>query len=165
MEAAYRRLLEVPGWTRISESGPELLPESTPARWRAAVHNDLFLGVDHTAIGISDTARSLAFYGRLGLRVSAQSLNVGSEQQLLDALVRPEASVTALSLRDGGPHPELLCYLNVTRAPATVLRNNDIAASRTVFEMTAERAASAGFETCLRDPDGHHVQIISNEAR
>jgi len=59
----------------------------------------------------------------------------------------------------------LLCYLNVKRAAATALRNNDVAASRTIFAMAPERAASAGFENCLRDPDAHYVQIFSNEAR
>jgi catechol 2,3-dioxygenase-like lactoylglutathione lyase family enzyme len=188
MEAAYRRLLEVPGWTRISQAGPELLPESsgsvtafkfrdpeghplellafpkrsTPIQWRGAAPNDLFLGVDHSAISVSDTARSLAFYARLGMRASTQSLNSGPEQQLLDALDRPEVNVTALSLHGRGPHLELLCYLNSTPA-APVLHNNDVAATRTVFETASAQAASAGLEYCLRDPDGHHVQVISGE--
>lgn len=190
METAYRRLLEVPGWTPISTRGPQVLPErsggvtafkfrdpeghplellafpkqSAPVQWRAAAHDDLFLGIDHSAISVSDSARSLAFYDGLGLRSATHSVNVGLEQQFLDALVRPEVNVTALSLRDGGPHLELLCYLNATRAAAMVLRNNDVAATRTVFELAPERAASAGFENCLRDPDGHHVQIVSDEA-
>jgi catechol 2,3-dioxygenase-like lactoylglutathione lyase family enzyme len=189
MEAAYRRLLAVPGWTRISKAGPELLPESsgsvtafkfrdpeghplellafpkrrTPVKWRGAAPNELFLGVDHSAISVSDTARSLAFYGRLGIRASTQSLNSGREQQFLDALDRPEVNVTALSLHGRGPHLELLCYSNSTPA-APVLHNNDVAATRTVFEMASGQAATAGFEYCLRDPDGHHVQVISDEA-
>jgi catechol 2,3-dioxygenase-like lactoylglutathione lyase family enzyme len=187
MESAYRQLLKVPGWTPISTGAPELLPEtsgsvtafkfrdpeghplellafptaSMPVRWKATAHSELFLGIDHSAISVSDTARSLTFYRRLGLSVCTQTLNSGPEQQRLDALNRPEVTVTALSLPDDGPHLELLCYLNVARAATPVLRNNDVAAARTVFEMATEQAASAGSDNCLCDPDGHHVQMIS----
>jgi catechol 2,3-dioxygenase-like lactoylglutathione lyase family enzyme len=129
---------------------------------QATVQNDLFLGMDHSAISGSDTARSLAFYRKLGLRVNAQTLNIGPEQQCLDDLDRPEVKVTALALPDDQPHLELLCHLNLTRVAAPVPRNNDVAAARTVFEMAPEQATSTRWiEICLRDPDGHHVQMIS----
>ncbi len=191
METAYRRLLEVPGWTPISTRGPETLPAHsgsviafkfrdpeghplellafpkghTPVRWRAKAHSDLFLGVDHSAIVVSDTARSLAFYRQQGMRLSAQSLNVGSEQQRLDALERPEVQVTALSLPGDGPHLELLCYRHPANAATIVLHNNDVAATRTVIAISAKTHKSTGFDNCLRDPDGHCVWTISNEAR
>ena len=62
----------------------------TPPRWQAAAHPGLFLGIDHSAISVRNTERSLAFYRQLGLRLSAGSLNERNEQQHLDALDRPE---------------------------------------------------------------------------
>ena len=45
------------------------------------VSRNIFLGIDHTAIVISDTDKSLAFYrDLLGLRVAGESENYGIEQ-------------------------------------------------------------------------------------
>lgn len=45
----------------------------------------LFLGIDHTAIVVSDTDRSLAFYrDALGLRVAGGAVNYGVEQEHLN---------------------------------------------------------------------------------
>ena len=88
MALAYRRLCSVSGWTAISIDGPQRLPPSSggvsafkfrdpdghplellafpdgrwPAQWRARSNGDLALGIDHSAISVSDSARSIAFY-------------------------------------------------------------------------------------------------------
>src|SRR4030095_15445455 len=46
---------------------------------------NIFLGIDHTAIVVSDTDKSLAFYrDLLGLRVAGESENYGVEQEHLN---------------------------------------------------------------------------------
>ena len=76
--------------SRSSEGHPlELLafaPGATPAHW-AFQSGNLCLGIDHSAISVADTDRSVAFYSRLGLARTASSLNVGPEQEKLDDLV------------------------------------------------------------------------------
>jgi catechol 2,3-dioxygenase-like lactoylglutathione lyase family enzyme len=189
MESAYSRLLSVQGWKPISTASPEHLPESsgnvaafkfrdpeghplellafpknrTPIRWRPTGHPSLFLGVDHSAISIRDTARSLAFYRALGFHVSAHTVNQGPEQQRLDGVPQASVEVAALAPPEAGPHLELLCYGSHSPAHASELRNNDIAATRTVLE--AAPAALSGVlgrrEYCFRDPDGHYLQRVS----
>jgi catechol 2,3-dioxygenase-like lactoylglutathione lyase family enzyme len=47
--------------------------------------NDLFLGIDHTAVAVEDTDRSLGFYrDALGFHVAGESLNYGTEQEHLN---------------------------------------------------------------------------------
>jgi catechol 2,3-dioxygenase-like lactoylglutathione lyase family enzyme len=90
MDKAYAALQRV-GFTPISDAGPVTLPPANgfvkafkfrdpdghplellyfpPGQGRQvwAGHSDkVFLGVDHSAIGVVDTARSEAFYGTLG---------------------------------------------------------------------------------------------------
>lgn len=76
-------------------------PDKGEARW----HNQnetsspdpagLFLGIDHSAIGISDTARSCRFYDELlGLRLGGDGVNHGPEQDGLDGLAATQVRIT-----------------------------------------------------------------------
>ena len=48
-------------------------------------NGELFLGIDHTAIVVSDTAQSLKFYrDLLGLKLVGESMNHGTEQEHLN---------------------------------------------------------------------------------
>src|SRR6266481_2568855 len=59
-------------------------PGKGDPRWQEKTDN-LFLGIDHTAIGISSTDASLHFYrDLLGLRRSGESENFGTEQEHLN---------------------------------------------------------------------------------
>src|SRR5260370_967190 len=50
-------------------------------RWEETTDN-LFLGIDHTALGIANTEASLHFYrDLLGLRKAGESENFGTEQE------------------------------------------------------------------------------------
>ena len=187
MAPAYRRLCSVKGWSAISTDGPQRLPASSgavtafkfrdpdghplellafpeyklPARWRGRAKRDLFLGIDHSAISVSDSARSIGFYEALGLRLAARSLNSGLEQARLDNLHNPRVEVTALEPRQAAPHLELLCYRSAnTYAGQAVLANNDVAATRLVFEAGPGSDAGAAGPQALVDPDGHHVLIV-----
>ncbi len=76
-------------------------PDKGEARW----HNNnnanspdpagLFLGIDHSAIGISDTERSCRFYNQLlGLRLGGDGVNHGPEQDGLDGLASTRVRIT-----------------------------------------------------------------------
>jgi catechol 2,3-dioxygenase-like lactoylglutathione lyase family enzyme len=187
---AWQRLSAVGGWTAISIGGPQRLPESSggvtvfkfrdpdghplellafpsgnvPANWSNRSSDSLCLGIDHSAIGVSDSARSIAFYETLGFRVAARSLNRGREQTCLDAVDNACVEVTALAARRATPHVELLCYRSGAR-DRSVLQNNDVAATRLVLEAVGpvsedESVAAAS----LTDPDGHHLVIVSRIA-
>ena len=76
-------------------------------RWHAA-SGRLFLGIDHTAIVVGDTDRSLAFYrDLLGLRVVGESTNYGSEQERLNNVFGARLHITGLRAA-AGPGVEFL---------------------------------------------------------
>jgi catechol 2,3-dioxygenase-like lactoylglutathione lyase family enzyme len=76
-------------------------------------HTDrLFLGIDHSAIAISNTQQSLQFYrDLLGMQVESHSLNTGETQARLDGLPEAEVQVTDLRPAQGGLGIELLDYI------------------------------------------------------
>jgi catechol 2,3-dioxygenase-like lactoylglutathione lyase family enzyme len=131
-----------------------------PPRWRAAA-DELCMGIDHSAICVSDSARSVAFYAALGLTRSAQSLNSGAEQQRLDGVNEPRVEVTALTPQVPTPHVELLCYRSVRYGVHEALCSNDIAATRLIFDGAARMRGEAAGPTVRRvlDPDHHQLLI------
>jgi catechol 2,3-dioxygenase-like lactoylglutathione lyase family enzyme len=161
----------------------QFAPGQEPPAWRATSPRTTFLGIDHSAIVVANTAHSIGFYCELlGLSTSSSSLNQGPEQERLDGLHDAVVEVTGLATCSGvPPHVELLCY----RAPLTgrsrspVLSSNDIAATRLVLDVddvgrAVERLAAAqacfiypGVATprddpeaaLLRDPDGHALLL------
>jgi len=179
IDAAYRWLSTFGGWTAISRGGPRRLPPASggvtafkfrdpeghpiellafpdgaaPPVWRAERNAGPCLGIDHTAISVSDTGRSIDFYQGFGLRTGARSLNVGAGQANLDGLRAPRVEVTALSPPQAPPHLELLCYEGRDAGP--VAANNDVAATRTLLE--ADLACPDG----VIDPDGHRLLIAA----
>lgn len=64
--------------------------------------NRLWLGIDHTAIGIQDTDASLAYYrDLLGLEVAGNSENYGSEQEHLNQVFGAHLLITGLKAGEG----------------------------------------------------------------
>jgi catechol 2,3-dioxygenase-like lactoylglutathione lyase family enzyme len=85
-------------------------PGKGDPKWQAR-SNRLFLGIDHTAIVVSDTDASLAFYrDGLGMRVAGTSENYGTEQEHLNNVFGARLRITALRA-SSGPGVELLEYL------------------------------------------------------
>src|SRR5713101_663802 len=85
-------------------------PDKGNAKWHARTEN-LFLGIDHTAIVISDTEASLKFYrDRLGMEVAGESENYGPEQERLNNVFGARLRITALRA-GSGPGIEFLEYL------------------------------------------------------
>lgn len=193
MAAAVAQLEQVEGWTAITSGGPQQLPatsggvtafkfrdpeghpleflqfppDQVPVRWQQPRAHGPFLGIDHSAICVADSARSMAFYAALGLERSTQTVNDDPAQARLDNLVRPVAEVTGMSPSQPTPHVELLCYRGASAAARLDLRANDVAATCLVFE--PDRRASAP-ENCrapvqnLTDPDGHHLAVAWEDA-
>lgn len=155
------------------------------ARWHRE-GDDLFMGIDHTAITVADTEQSLRFYrDGLGFSVAGASENYGTEQEHLNNVFGARLRITALK-PPAGPKIELLEYLAPrdgrdypTDAKAsdllhweTRVRVSDAGrAYQQARELRAPiiSARSGNYTThsnefLLRDPDGH-VLAIGDEAR
>lgn len=60
-----------------------------------------FLGIDHSAIGISDTPRQQAFYESLGLKLAGKSENYGPEQEHLNQVFGARLEISGLMAQQG----------------------------------------------------------------
>jgi catechol 2,3-dioxygenase-like lactoylglutathione lyase family enzyme len=145
----------------------------------------LFLGIDHTAIGVQETEASLRLYrDRLGLRVAGGSENYGTEQEHLNNVFGAHLRITTLraakgpgiefleylSPRDGRPVPSDL-RANDLLHWQTTLRVRDAGAALAASTEAAARQVSPGIVTLadgplakgraamVRDPDGHALLI------
>jgi len=142
-------------------------------RWQAR-DGQLFLGIDHTAIAVADTERSLRFYRDvLGLEVKGHSLNEGIEQERLSGVTGARVRITGLR-GAGGPGVELLEYLapgpgrpspeDTQPADAwyweIVIAVEDLAAARAKLDAAG---IAVGADLVVTDPDGHHVRLIQKE--
>ncbi len=209
MDRAYEHLREHK--VEYASSGPQLLPKTIPnaAGIRAFYFKDpdghpleilqfppdkgaekwhrktdqLFLGIDHTAIVVADTERSLGFYrDTLGFRVAGESENFGTEQEHLNNVFGARLRITGLRAA-AGPGIELLEYMAPRdgRPAPSDLRANDLAHWQTrLVTGDASRVASAlrgrtlvspgkvetpggelGFHRAVGvgDPDGHVMQL------
>ena len=152
-------------------------------RWQQT--DRLFLGIDHTAIVISDTEASLRFYrDLLGLKVAGESENYGPEQERLNNVFGARLRITALRAPDG-PGIEFLEYLSPRdgRPYPADAKPNDLfhwhttllgtSADDTARTLRTERARfiSSGISEVpyadpeprksflVRDPDGHAIRI------
>ncbi len=138
-------------------------------RWQQWT-DELFLGIDHTAIVVSDTERSLAFYrDALGLKVAGGAENFGVEQEHLNQVFGARLRITALRAPTG-PGIEFLEYITPPggRALPPNAQTNDLLAWRTMLSVedaaqitTAATNAGGSFVTpaLSRDPDGHLLEI------
>jgi catechol 2,3-dioxygenase-like lactoylglutathione lyase family enzyme len=154
-----------------------------PPKWRDPAGR-VFLGIDHTAIVVADTERSLRFYrDTLGFAIGGESENYGIEQEELSGVRGARVRIT--NLRAGsGPGIELLEY-RVPRTgrlyPAdagsndlwhwhtTLFTHDANAAARALrafgahFLSPEARPAALGRRAILaRDPDGHALEIIKS---
>jgi len=154
-------------------------------RWQANT-NKLFLGIDHTAIGISNTGASLKFYrDLLGLRKAGESENFGTEQEHLNQVFGAHLLITGMR-SDSGPGIEFLEYLTPRdgRPCQADVRANDIVHWQTMIAtddldllvkklrdanvhfvsagVVAMAKDKAGFAkgALVSDPDGHNVLLL-----
>ena len=163
MDAAYARLRGVGRFTPISD-GPQVLPPSSgsvvafkfrdaeghplellafpvgkgPPAWETKRASGLFLGIDHSAIAVGNTARSRSFFeSAFGLRLDQQSENAGPEQSALDAVPDAQVTVSGMVPAMVPPHVELLGYKVGPRRPIDEsTTSSDIAATHIILETT-----------------------------
>jgi catechol 2,3-dioxygenase-like lactoylglutathione lyase family enzyme len=160
-------------------------PGKGEPRWQRK--DALFLGIDHTAIVVADTERSLAFYRDvLGLTVAGASENHGEEQERLNAVFAARLRITALRT-GGGPGVELLEYLAPSDGRPIPLdeRASDIVHWQTTFASESLDSGYAALRTngaafvspgpvalpdrtlgflrglTARDPDGHVLRLVA----
>ncbi len=110
-------------------------PGKGDSRWQEKT-DKLFLGIDHTAIGISNTDASLKFYrDLLVLRKAGDSENFGTEQEHLNQVFGAHLLITGMRPASG-PGVEFLEYLTPRDGrprPADV-RANDIVHWQTMIQ-------------------------------
>jgi catechol 2,3-dioxygenase-like lactoylglutathione lyase family enzyme len=76
-------------------------PDKGDRKWHLA-NGKLFLGIDHTAIVVSNTDASLKFYhDLLGMRVAGESDNFGIEQEHLNGIFGAHLRITAMRSQSG----------------------------------------------------------------
>jgi catechol 2,3-dioxygenase-like lactoylglutathione lyase family enzyme len=81
-------------------------------KWQSQGKNNIFLGIDHTAIGSDKTSSSLKFYQDiLGLKIAGQSENYGPEQEHLNQVFGAHLKITGLASQQG-IGIELLDYIS-----------------------------------------------------
>ena len=212
MDRAYRRLREnrvehispepqrLPDWNpnaggirafyfRDPDGHPLEILEFPPGKGAAQWHHPtdkLFLGIDHTAIAVSNTDASLRFYsGLLGFRVSGESENYGPEQERLNNVFGARLRITGLRV-GSGPGIELLEYLSPRDGRPmpmneraidlvhwqTKLVIDDVRQATDALRSAKVRFVSSGAVALpdgklgfhagimVRDPDGHVMQLV-----
>ena len=171
MRHAYQRVMANRRFRPISRDGPVRLQETSggvtafkfrdhdghplellafpkgrvPGPWRAAHGTGTFLGVDHTAIAVSDTARSVRFFTSVfGFSVGTRTENRGPEQADLDDVDDVHVSVTRLAPDLPAPRMELLHYHVGPRRPIPHdTASNDIVATHSVVRVASLGATAA----------------------
>ena len=159
-------------------------PEKGDPRWQEDT-KDLFLGIDHTAIAVSDTKTSMNFYSDLlGLELAGQSENYGTEQEHLNNVFGARLQISGLKA-DKGMAVEFLEYLAPPDgrpfpddSQANDLWHWEITLVVDDIENTAQKLEQKGIEfissgivevngdlgfnqgLLVRDPDGHGIKII-----
>ncbi len=123
---------ENPKWHKIAAENP----------------NKIFLGIDHTAIVVSDTDASLKFYRDvLGMKVVGESENYGTEQEHLNNVFGARLHITAIRA-EVDPGIEFLEYLAQRNGRPTPvdIRSNDLLLWQTKL---VTRAATAVEQSLL----------------
>lgn len=149
--------------------------------------NELFLGIDHTAIVVSNTEESLKFYrDLLGLKVAGESENYGTEQEHLNNVFGARLRISGLRAaqgpgiefleylapRDGRPTPndirandlmhwQTTLFVSNVDAMLQRLRNFNASFISPAAAVTIPKA-TLGFQKGLlvRDPDGHAMRVV-----
>jgi len=159
-------------------------PGKGAARWhRAGKDVPLTLGIDHTAVVVSDTEASLSFYrDRLGLAEAGHSENHGPEQERLNGVFGARLRITQvragkgpgiefleyLAPRDGRPYPADERGSDIFHWQVRIISREGptlvagLRAARARFVMVP--GTSPSFDQLplrVRDPDGHVLQLES----
>jgi catechol 2,3-dioxygenase-like lactoylglutathione lyase family enzyme len=212
MDAAYAQLARLP--LQAISSAPQTIPDSNVAaagiraykfkdpdghplellyfppgkgnpKWQQP-GDALFLGIDHSAITVANTERSIRFWADvIGLAVAGGSLNSGPTQEHLDGALGAVVRVTGLRPQHAsGPGLEFLQYLTPSdgRAVSVGVRPSDVAHVHIVLEVDdldrlVEQLSRSntqfisprpmrvsgtpfGLGVMVKDPDGHAALLV-----
>jgi catechol 2,3-dioxygenase-like lactoylglutathione lyase family enzyme len=212
MDAAFAKVRDLK--VQFVSTGPQTLPATIPAaagirafyfrdpdghnleliyfppgkgdpRWQEP-NNNLFLGIDHTAIGIANTAASLQFYrDLLGMRKAGESENFGAEQEHLNQVFGAHLLITGmransgpgiefleyLTPRDGRPIPEGTKSNDIVHWQTTIatddldtiahnLRQNHVGFVSSDVTMVPKDKLGFSRGLLVSDPDGHDVLLV-----
>lgn len=153
-------------------------------KWQG--QKNLFLGIDHTAIGVRNTADSRKFYDALGITYQGESRNFGTEQEHLNNVQGARLHITGNKAKEG-MGVEFLEYEVPTngRSYPSEARGDDLIRWETIVtaseidalyqKLSRQRAtfissivnipssSEYGFRKgfYVRDPDGHVLGIFS----
>jgi catechol 2,3-dioxygenase-like lactoylglutathione lyase family enzyme len=212
MDSAYAQLRKYN--VQHVSTGPQTLPKTIPAaegikafyfrdpaghnleliyfppgkgnpRWHQKT-NKIFLGIDHTAIGVSKTEASKKFYGDLlGVKYQGESFNFGLEQEHLNNVEGASLHISGnkalegvgiefleyLNPKNGKPYPkdertddlvhwETIMITNDARSLYQKMKKLNVAiVSKQVVDIPQNQYGyKRGFYA--RDPDGHVVGIF-----
>lgn len=155
-------------------------------KWQAK--DRLFLGIDHTAIVVSDTEQSLRFYrDTLGMHIAGGAENYGIEQERLNNVFGARLRITTLKA-DSGPGVELLEYIapgggrlypldsranDLWQWQTTITAADVKPVSQALFDRGANFISPGVVEfnvgetdiagaLLVRDPDGHAIAVVEN---
>ena len=193
MARAHQRVMANRGVRPISRNGPVRLPDNSggvtafkfrdrdghplellafpegraPEEWRTADGTGLFLGVDHAAIAVRETARSARFFSSVfGFSAGTRTENRGPEQDALDDVDDVHVSVTRLARDLPAPRLELLHYHAGTRRPIPYdTASNDIAATHSVVRVASLDVTAAALERCGAPLTGDGLMVLREGIR
>jgi len=160
-------------------------PDKGAAKWHQD-SDDLFLGIDHTAIVVADTDTSLKFYqDTLGLELEQSIENYGKEHEHLSRVPGAHLKITRLNPsqgigvelleylapQDGRPMPDNVRPNDVVHWQATLVVKDVLAlAEQTLTELVSFDSSgvvtvpseNTGFQQAalVRDPDGHALRLV-----
>jgi catechol 2,3-dioxygenase-like lactoylglutathione lyase family enzyme len=191
MEQAYQHLHH--HWVSQTSPNPQTLPDWNPVaggiesfyfkdpdshnlelihfpadkgdpKWQKQTES-LFIGIDHTAIVVDNTATSLAFYrDLLGMKLQQQSENSGSEQEYLSAISNVKVKISSLKA-SAGLGIELLEYIEPDdgRPMPIDTHPNDLWCCQmmvTVKDAISKLDLEYRQGCPIQDPDGHRINLI-----
>ena len=155
-------------------------------KWQCSTES-LFLGIDHTAIVVANTAVSLAFYcDQLGMKLQQGSQNFGLEQERLSDIAGVQVKISSLkapagigielleyeSPNDGRPIPKDTHANDLWFWQTTVTVEDRIAQmqQRQVAKFqfmdseatsVSARDLSSNLGFMIQDPDNHVIQLLT----
>ena len=162
-------------------------PDKGQDKWHQNSHS-LFLGIDHSAMAISNTEQSLHFYcNLLGMQIHSRSLNWGTTQSRLDNLPGAEVKITGLRPVQDGVGIELLDYIvpgkgrpmpsdwkscdiahiqielvvNNLEQLVDKLRRNGVQFVSSRIVQFSDRSFPYKQGCLVKDPDGHAILLIA----
>ncbi|QHG14798.1 VOC family protein [Nostoc sp. ATCC 53789] len=162
-------------------------PDKGQDQWHQNSHS-LFLGIDHSAIAISNTEQSLHFYrDLLGMQIDSRSLNWRATQSRLDNLPGAEVKITALRPVEDGVGIELLDYIvpgkgrpmpsdwkscdiahiqielvvNNLEQLVDKLRRNGVEFVSSRIVQFSDRSFPYRQGCLVKDPDGHPILLVT----